>query len=184
MRFLILLAIILLVPISAKAQNYTPVSKDMANNYFNNCVQSSAKTEQRFSPQAQQMFCACTAARLTQFFSIEDMQMMTNTTDPNSRVAFNKMVVNIYAPCMKEPMREYHYWQCISNPQVGQISSNPQKMCSCAADQLGIHMEVYGAQMFQKILQNNPTIEDPMNAIYGDPDFQRIAQQKAMACLK
>ena len=186
MKFLTLLAIILLVPLSAQAQaqNFTPVSKEMANKYFNNCVQSSAKTEQRFSPQAQQMLCACTAARMTQFFSMEDMQTMANTSDPNARVALNKMIINIYAPCMKEPMREYHYAQCISNPQTSQLTGNPQKMCACAADQLGIQMEVYGSQMFEKILSRNPTIEDPMSAVYSDPEFQTLAQNKALGCLK
>jgi hypothetical protein len=185
MKFLTLLTIILLVPFSARAQQgFTPVPKEMANQYFSNCVQSSAKTEQRFSPQAQQMLCACTAARLTQFFSVEDMQTMANTSDPNARIAFNKMLINIYAPCMKEPMREYHYAQCISNPQTGRLTNNPQKMCACAADQLGIQMEVYGSQMFEKILSQNPTIEDPMGAVYSDPEFQTLAQKKALECLK
>lgn len=184
MRFIAVLTILMLVPFAANAQGFTPVPKEMANKYFNNCVQSSAQTEQRFSPQAQQMFCACTAARMTQFFSIQDMQTMTNTSDPNSRLAFNKILVNIYAPCMKEPMREYHYAQCIGNPQTAQLTNDPQKMCGCAAEQLGIQMEVYGSQMFEKILQRNPTIEDPMSAIYSDPEFQTLAQRKALGCLK
>lgn len=178
------LIFMILTPISVGAQGFTPVPKEMANKYFTHCVQSSAQTEQRFSPQAQQMFCACTAARMTQFFSVEDMQTMTNTSDPNSRLAFNKMLVNIYAPCMKEPMREYHYVQCMANPQTGQLTTDPQKLCACAADQLGIQMEVYGSQMFEKILQRNPMIEDPMSAIYSDPEFQTLAQRKALGCLK
>ena len=188
MRFITLLFILLLVPFTAYAGSgsapYTPVSKEMANKYFANCVQSSAATEQRFSPDAQQMFCACTAARLNQFYSVEDMTLMNDTANPDSRLALNRMIINIYAPCMEVPMKEYHYAQCISNPQTAQLSSNPQAMCQCAAEQLGIQMKVYGSQLFEQLLARSPLNEDPMTAIYNDPSFQTMAQKKAIECLK
>lgn len=182
MKLLTLLMLALLVPFTAQAQ--TPVPKDKANEYFSHCVQSSAATEQRFSPEAQQNFCACTAARLTQFFTIEDMQTMTDTTNPNSRLAMNKMIINIYAPCMEIPMKEYHYAQCIANPQTAQLSQNPQALCQCAAEQLGIQMKVYGSQLFEELLARNPLNEDPMMAIYNDPSFQTLAQKKTIGCIQ
>ncbi len=182
MKLVTLFLFLLLVPFSAKA--FTPVPKVMANQYFANCVQSSAATEQRFSPEAQQSFCACTAARLTQFFSVEDMTTMTDTANPNSRLALNKMIINIYAPCMEVPMTEYHYAQCIANPQTAQLTKNPQSLCQCAAEQLGIQMKVHGSRLFEELLARSPLDEDPMMAIYNDPGFQTLAQQKAIACLK
>jgi hypothetical protein len=174
----------LIAAFSLPASAQTMVSKEQANTYFASCVENSAKTETRFSPQSQKMFCACTAARLTQFFTVEDMQTMTSPTDPNARIALNKMIVNIYAPCMEEPTREYHYSSCISNPQVSALGGDPQRLCQCAADQIATHLATNGAQMFQDILNRNPTIVDPMQALYDDPKFQSFAQSKLMGCLR
>jgi hypothetical protein len=169
---------------SSFALAQTPVSKDQANSYFNNCVQTASKTEQRFSPDAQQMFCACTAARLTQFFSIEDMATMTDTTNPRARDAMNKMIVNIYAPCMEFPAQEYHMTQCMANPQVSRLPGNPQQLCQCASNGVAQHLKTNGAQMFQEILTRNPMIEDPMQALYDDPQFRSFAHTKLLGGLK
>lgn len=182
MKNIAIILLVLLLPAAAQAQ--TPVSKDQANAYYANCVENAAKTEQRFSPQSQQEFCACTAARLTQYFYIEDMQIMTSQTHPNARKALNKMIVNVYAPCMEGPTREYHYAQCIENPQTASISGNPDQLCACAADAIGQHLRTHGARLFQDILAKDPNIVDPMSALYGDKEFQSFAQQRLMSCLK
>jgi len=173
-------AFIMLIPVLALAQ--TPVSKEQANTYFDSCVTNSAATEKRFSSESQQQFCACTAARLTQYFTIEDMQVMTSQTDPNARLAMNKMIVNIYAPCMETPVREYHYGQCLQNPQTAALG-NPQKICGCAANAIATYLKQNGAQKFQEILSVNPNIYDPMQALYDDPTFQTYARTELMRCL-
>ncbi|PZQ45303.1 MAG: hypothetical protein DI551_07715 [Micavibrio aeruginosavorus] len=182
MKYVFLILIALLLPASAKAQTY--VTKDQANQYFQSCVTNSAQTENRFSKNSQQAFCACTAARLTQFFSIEDMQTMTNPNAPGQRQALNKMIVDIYAPCMDAPTREYHFGQCMANPQVAALTPNPQQLCQCAADAIGRYMQTNGPMLFQDILSKNPTIVDPMDALYSDPQFQQFANTQLMQCVK
>lgn len=181
MKYVLLFAFMALIPFTAFA---TPVSKQQANTYFASCIDNAARTEQRFSKDSQQMFCACTAARLTQFFSIEDMQTMTDTTNPNARIALNKMIVDVYAPCMEYPTKEYHLSQCLANPQVGRLGGNPQQLCQCAADGVAQHLKAHGSEMFQEVLTRNPNIEDPMQALYDDPKFRTFAQTKLLGCLK
>ena len=181
MKFVFLAAILTLVPICAFA---TPVSKEQANTYYASCVENAAKTEQRFSKPSQELFCACTAAKLTESFSIEDMQTMTDTTNPNARKALNKMIVNVYAPCMEAPTQEYHVTQCLSNPQVGRLGGDPAALCQCAAAGIAQHLKDHGGAMFEEILSRNPNIEDPMQALYDDPKFRSFAQAKLLKCLK
>ena len=184
MRFALALLILLLAPVSAHAQNgFTPVSKETANAYFNNCI--AQKSEQSFSPQAQDMLCACTAARLTQFFSMEDMATMTNpqAAPDAQRGAFNKMLINIYAPCMEEPTREFHYNACITNPQTAQYG-DPAKICRCMADEVATHIKINGPSVFEELVARNPNISDPMSALTDDPSFQTFAQSKLLGCLK
>lgn len=182
MKYVLLAIIFSVIPfVSASA---TQVSKEQANTYFASCIENAAKTEQRFSKPSQEMFCACTAARLTQFFSIEDMQTMTDPANPNSRKALNKMIVDVYAPCMEYPTQEYHVTQCMENPQVSRLGGDPQTLCQCAAAEIGQHLKNHGSAMFEEILSRNPTIEDPMQALYDDPKFRSFAQAKLLKCLK
>ncbi len=182
MRNIVLIAATLfLFPFAAQAQ--TPVTQQQADSYYQTCVTNAAASETRFSPQSQKMFCACTAAHLMQSFSVEDMQTMTSPTDPNARIALNKMIVNVYAPCMEMPTQDYHYQQCMQNPQTAMLSKNPDGLCSCAAKAVAGYMQSNSAQMFQDILSRNPNIEDPMQALYDDPEFQKFAQTQLMNCV-
>jgi carboxypeptidase C (cathepsin A) len=175
-----LVTIYALMPFSAHAQ--TQVSKETANQYFDNCVKS-VSPQQPISTQTQEMLCACTAARLTQFFSMEDMQTMTGTEPVSARAAYNKMMVNIYAPCMEEPTREYYTKVCTSNPDTVKYG-DPQKICPCMANKIAVHMATNGPRVFSEILSENPNVMDPMAALLGDPKFERFAQSQLLSCLK
>ncbi len=183
--FLITVLTILSLPIFAFAQ--TPVSKETANTYFANCVaaaQSSANAgPQSLSPQSQTMLCACTAARMTTNFSMEDMQTMTGNDPVQARTAYNKMLVNVYAPCMETPSYDYYYNTCMQNPQTAQYGDR-QSICQCLGGTMALHLRQNGAQVFGDLLQKNPNLTDPMGALTSDPAFQSFAMQKLTACLK
>ena len=176
MKFFLTL-LITIAAFSLPAQAQTMVSKEQANTYFASCVENAAKTETRFSPQSQKMFCACTAARLTQFFSVEDMQTMTSPTDPNARVAFNKMIVDIYAPCMEEPTRERYYARC------EKTSGMNQQICTCASDKIAVHMATQGSAIFTEMLARDPNIVDPWAALENDPAFNGFIDTATRSCL-
>lgn len=177
----VLSAALLLIFISFPSQAQTPVSKDAANKYFAECV--AGQSYGQLSPNAQNMLCACTAARMTQYMSIEDMQAMASQDTAIARPAFNKMMVDIYAPCMEMPAQEYHYNACISDPKTASYG-NPQKICECMSWEVANYMKSSGQQVFRDILARNPMITDPMGALADDPAFQQFAQSKLMSCLK
>jgi hypothetical protein len=156
----------------------TPISQEIAQQYYQNCK---AKQDQRFSAKAQDQFCACTASQLMTSYTLEDMQA-TAGQDQAARDAINKMVINVYAPCIQYPATEYHYRSCISNPKTKALG-NPEKLCQCAASQVASHLKANAAGMFRQILQTNPNVTDPMQALYDNPQFQEFAQSKLMGCV-
>lgn len=178
----ILLLTLCLAPLMAMAQAQTQVSKETANEYFNNCVKA-ASPQQPVSVKTQEMLCACTAARLTQFFSMEDMKTMTGSDPTSARIAYNKMIIDIYAPCMEEPTREYYTGVCTSNPDTVKYG-DPQKICPCMAGKIAAHMAVRGQEEFRKLLSRDPNIVDPMAALLGDAEFGQFAQNQLLSCLK
>ncbi len=179
MKFFAIFLGLFLIAFPAAAQ--TNVSKEDANKYFASCI--GQQPSQQLSKDSQNMLCACTAARLTQFFTMSDMQAMMNTNPAIARPAYNKMMVDIYAPCMETPTREFHYNACITNPQTSSYG-NPQQICACMADAVANHMKVNGPAVFRDLLTANPNLTDPMAALTDDPSFQNFAQSKLLGCLK
>tara|TARA_B100000508_G_C11446420_1_gene271629 strand:+ start:432 stop:980 length:549 start_codon:yes stop_codon:yes gene_type:complete len=180
-QILALLSLIVIIgvgftlPVNAQ----TNVSPEVANKYFENCKMQS---DPRFSDLSQEMFCACTAAEMTRGYTIEDMQNAPRQ-DEVGRAATNKLIVNVYAPCIQYPAREYHYNTCVQNPKTKLLGSNVDKICGCTAEKVATHLNQNAGAMFKQILTVNPTIADPMQALYDDASFQKTVQSQLMSCL-
>ena len=174
MKYAFLVLMVLILPLAARAQ--TPVPKETANAYFNNCV-NTASPQQDMSVQGQQMLCACTAARLTQFFTMEDWKAMTSTDPTQARNAYNHMMVDIYAPCMAEPTRERYMARCAKTNGLN------QQICTCAADKIAFHMQNYGSSIFSNLLAANANLQDPWAALENDPSFNAYIDQATKECM-
>ena len=158
----------------------TPVSKQQAEAYYTNCK---SQNDPRFSKDSQKMFCACTAAKiLNGGMSVEDVQDMRGNDQP-ARNALNKMIVNVYAPCMDYPAQEHYMSQCMTNPQTDKLTGNKQRLCSCLAGKMASYLKQNGPQTFQTLLARNPNLTDPMQALTDDAQFKKFAQSQLMACV-
>lgn len=166
--------LMLLVPSMAQAQ--TSVSKETANSYFENCVKASAPS-QTMSQEGHEMLCACTAARLTQFFSMEDWTAMMSQDPAIARPAYNKMTINIYAPCMAEPTRERYAARC------AKTSGMNQQICTCTAEKIAFHLQYYGSSIFTNILAQNPNVTDPWAALEEDAGYNSFIEKAARECI-
>lgn len=175
MKFILTLLPVLYLSISAHA---TPVSRDVANEYYKNCA---AQSDPRFSQDTQNLFCACTAVKLMENYTIEDMQA-TARQDASARKATNKMITDVYAPCIRYPAREYHYQTCVEDPKTKMLG-NAEKICNCSANQVAEHLQVNAPKMLRDILRKQPDIMDPMQALYDDKNFQRVIQSKVTGCI-
>lgn len=175
MKHLLLLALTLLLPLAAHAQ--TPVSKETANQYFANCVKGAAPSQQ-MSKEGQEMMCACTAARMTQFFAMEDMKAMMSADQTIARPAYNKMMVEVYAPCMAEPTRERYLARC------AKTNGTNRQVCECAAGKIGNYMKNRGSELFSAILAQNGDIMDPWAALESSDVYNKYLETATRECLK
>jgi len=164
---------------TASVAHATPINRATAEAYFENCKKNE---DPRFPKKVQATFCACTAAELMKSFTLEEMQA-TAQQNQAGRKATNKLITDIYAPCIQYPAKTYHYNTCIKDPKSG-ILGNAEKICSCSAKLVANHLQANAKPMFEKILRTNPNVTDPMQALYDDPDFQKLIQSKSLSCVQ
>jgi len=177
MRALLLMGLALLMSGPAYA---TTITKDMANAYFQDCA---SKPAQGMSADNHKLMCACTAAKMMESMSVEDIKGMS-VGDQNSRYILNRMIVDVYAPCIDFPAREHYYNTCISNPDTLKMTRNPQKVCGCLGDEMASYLKANSQNVFRDILSRNPNAQDPMSALTSDENFQGFAQKKLVGCLR
>lgn len=158
----------------------TPVSKEMANQYYSNCLQQPSNG---MSEQTKQYMCACTAAKMQQGMTVEDIKTMAQQSQAG-RNATNKMIISVYAPCIEYPARDHYYTTCMTNPQTKALSKNPQGLCACLGNQVATYLKQNAQKEFTRILSKTPNITDPMAALTGDSKFTQFAQSKLTACVK
>ncbi len=173
-----LLPVLVLLMLVSLPVHATEISDATANTYYQNCLKGQAPN---LTPQTQQTMCACTAAQMKTGLTMEDMQTMSKQ-DESGRLAVNKMIVNVYAPCIQYPAFDYYNGTCLSNPQTASLSRNPQALCNCLAQKVSGYLAQNSQRVFNEILARNPYITDPMAALTGDRQFDQFAQSQLLAC--
>lgn len=176
MRLFILTALILL-PISAIAA--TPISQETAEAYYQNCL---TKDAPMMSKDSQDLMCSCTAEHMMKNMTVEDVQATASQDTAIARPAANKLIIDVYAPCIEFPAKDYYYNTCIDNPETSKISNRPRQLCECMSEEVSGFLAQNAQGVFADILDRNPLILDPMDALANDPDFQQYAQDKLLAC--
>ncbi len=173
---LLVLAFLVILPMTAYA---TPISEQMANSYYDNCLGQQADG---ISQKSKEFMCACTAAKMMDNMQVEDIQAMSQQNQAG-RNATNKMLVDVYAPCIEYPAYDHYYNTCITNPETAKMTSNTKRTCSCLADQVAGYLQKNAQTVFKDILMRNPNIIDPMGALTSDSRFQQFAQSKLVGCV-
>ncbi len=171
MKYFVLTIALLCIAAPASAQ--TPVPKETADKYLQNCM---AKPIPDLSASGQKSMCACQASRLPVYFTVEEWNTMIGQDPTTARVAYNTMLTNIYAPCMEEPTREMYYKMCADNP------ATDQTICKCTADGLAAYMKTNGGQVFGEILEQDPMTVDPMAVLERNANFQKVKEEAAKTC--
>lgn len=176
MRLLFLTALLLL-PFSAIAA--TPITKETAQAYYKTCL---TKDAPMMSDESKDLMCSCTAAQMMENMSVEDVQDMSSQDTAIARPAANKLIIDVYAPCIEFPARDYYYTTCVENPETSSISSKPRELCNCMSDEVSGFLAENAQGVFADILDRNPMILDPMEALANDADFQKFAEKKLLGC--
>jgi len=176
---LFLIGLTVMAAFGSSSVNAQAISKTMANKYFENCL---AAPSPNMSAETHEYLCACTSAQMMDNMTVKDVKTMTEQTQAG-RFAMNKMLVQVYAPCMNYPAKELYYKNCITDPKTATLSKNPEKTCTCLSNSVANYLSNQGPAIFSEILNRNPNAVDPMAALADDPKFQKFTKSKLLSCV-
>lgn len=165
-------------PGMAPAPGRTPISNEQANSYYDNCLMQKSGS---FTPQGQQMLCACTAAQMQKVLSVEDIQTMSTNT-PEGQSLRDKMTLYVYAPCMKYPTHDLIYTRCMGDAQIKAAVPNPDALCKCMGDGMASFIEQRGPEQLMTALRQNPGDLDPLGTLMNSDAFTQQSQTVMQSC--
>lgn len=176
MKVISLLSFLVLALSISPASAQTPVTAQMAQQYANDCINQPQVTMDKATIT---QFCQCTAAQIQQHITLEDIRAQSGN-DQAARIALNKTVTQVYAPCIRYPVRALVMRRCANEPQT---ANNPA-LCNCSADGLANYTQIEAPRQLLGLFAQNPNITDPSTAFMSTPQFQAAEKQIAENCSK
>lgn len=159
------------------------VSKEYAQQYYEEC---SAKLPRRFTPEAHEEYCTCTAAAMQALITTSDVYYMNNEprTD-KGKMALVKMTEQVYIPCMEFPVQEIVYLECLLNRQKDRRIQNIPQFCTCVGAKVANYTLDSGAlEALNIYLYYKEHFESPVDALLHSPGFISKKKFAGRACLK
>lgn len=176
MKYFYIIMAVLFFTLPAQAQ--TPVNDEMAKAYYDSCM---GKRDQRMSTEAQDSLCTCTSEKMKETMSVEDIRTM-GRDDQAGRDMLNKMMLNVYAPCMHRPIAEMVRDQCMMEDRMQSTRMHKVDLCACIGDKMGVWFTTNGRDLMAEVLAQNPNISDPIGPVMASQPFMNTTMDTMMAC--
>ena len=160
----------------------TPVSKATANKYYENCA---ALRDERMSEDTQNAFCACTSARVMDAMSMEELTTMYQDNQ-QGRNMLNKMLTDVYAPCMNFPVQDLVHDNCMHDENLISLNlKNPAlyELCGCMSMLTGEWFTGEGRDFMADLLEKNPNITDPIGPVMESKAFKAKSYEFMTRCM-
>ena len=177
MRYFIIFFAVTLISLPALAQ--TPVNDEMAKAYYDSCM---GTRDQRMSNEAQDSLCTCTSEKMKTAMSVEEIQAM-GQNDQAGRDMLNKMLLDVYSPCMAEPLAEILEDQCRMGDDSKIRHMHKAELCACIAQKTGEWFVTNGRDAMAEVLAANPNISDPIAPVMNSPRFREQSTANMMTCM-
>lgn len=158
----------------------TPESIDaFAEKYYNTCM---SKKDDVLKGKPQKMLCACSSANMAEKMTVEEVRAMATDTAEGLRQR-NRMLLEVYAPCMEYPTQALLNHRCLNDPNMKASITNTEEVCGCLADNIAQYVKANGPQTLAKALKDDPKNLDPMASLMNSPEFQHQSQTVLMNCI-
>ncbi len=95
-----------------------------------------------------------------------------------------KILANVYAPCLHTPVHDLFYQGCKSDPQISGAVMEPEKFCSCVADQVSSFIAENGSQLIETQAGDQGAIGNPLGTLIKSQKFQDISQTALLTCVR
>lgn len=151
---------------------------DFAKRYYANCM---AKKNPILGPAELKQLCACSAANLVQDMTVENIRTMNEPT-AEGLLQRNRMILNVYTPCIQYPARALIMDSCRKNPQVRALPGY-ERLCGCVSENMGQYVRKEAPAAIAKSLEVNPQDTDPLRAMLESPEFDQASRSYLTSCI-
>ncbi len=152
---------------------------DFANDYYANCKKQKHPV---LKGEALEMLCGCTSAKIPDVMTVTQMEA-TQYDTPEGLKQRNRVLSDVYTPCIHYPAQALIFDQCVNNPQVSSSMKKYKHVCKCLADNMAGFMKENAPATIDQALKDNPENLDPLRALLESPTFNEASQVHMKACV-
>ncbi len=156
---------------------------DYANMFYDGCTSANENESLRDYTATQ---CACTAAQMTGFMALNDMQALFRSNTGEGEFQYGRMMLLAYIPCMKTSVYDIAFDACyFGKPSSGKIQP-PRKICACVATGMGQFAAEKGDRLLPGFFRNSFRIKqsaaNPLGHLLASDAFKRESDYLARKC--
>lgn len=173
--------IVMMLALLPQAAHATKISDQESANYYKACNANRSTT---MAAETQDEMCACTAAQMQRAMSVEDVSIMRENTT-RGRAMLNKMLLQVYGPCMGSPMADLISAECDKNPQIALADQtmDRREICGCMAERVSQWFQEEGVAIMTEVLKETPNITDPTGPVYESKVYKEAEHEIMMSCI-
>lgn len=154
--------------------------QDFAAAFYTNCKK---QPQQSLKADTHELLCACSAANLQQGkMSVSEISQMREDS-PQGQAMRNKMLTEIYAPCIEFPTHDLISARCLSDEKIKLATKQPAKVCGCMADKVSRHLADNAQEIIRAELAVNPNNLDPLGIFLNSAAYEAQSRQALVACV-
>lgn len=155
------------------------IRKDIALRYYDDCKKYK---EGVLSTGEQDLFCSCISNGIDLGLSTEEAQLLYDESSKGQR-ARDKMMLKIYAPCMKFPIRNAVKDTCLGSQALDAYPQKPS-LCDCQSDMMTQQINIIAESIVRGALQSNKWYKDPLGSYLQTEEFRRQADGYLERCVQ
>lgn len=151
----------------------------LATRYYKNCV---SKDDPILKAANLQLLCTCAAQKMMEVMTVDDIKTMATETQ-EGQFQRNRLLLQVYAPCMQYPARSLLYGNCVGTPEIQSTVPGYEIACACMADRMASYVAENATTVVAQNLQANPADSNPLQSLMNRADFKAKAQAELGECI-
>ncbi len=142
-----------------------------------------SRVPNRFTPDAHQYYCTCSAAATQGTITNGDLRALQNKKNRVlGNTSFEKYVHNVVKPCMDEPVEDMEYMYCIMYRDNDWRIKLPIPYCKCSSQGVRKYFEKSGEIDIMIAWGGGIKYEDPIDAMWNSASFQSARTGQRNSC--
>ncbi len=151
-----------------KVDEAQKTGKEYANEHFMKCI---AVNKPHYTTEIQEYMCACTASKISQFLSPDEIKIMPEETK-KGEAARLKYIIHAHTPCMKDAIKEISFNACKTSSFLKKnMITGKKKVCDCVVSGMQELLNNIDTRIVTSALITEPTTLDPLHYFMGTNEY-------------